>query len=106
MTLFAISLSLNANDVTKEKIIDRIQVGISSQGGEVNYYFYNGSGWGAEGCPHAVYAYMKESDKGAKAILSLAMSAKASGSNVKFVGTCGDDAGNKEYLRARYMYQF
>jgi hypothetical protein len=46
--------------------------------------FYNSSGWGAPGCPGAVYAYVYENEPGGKAMLSLAMASKATQVDVKF----------------------
>ena len=69
------------------RLIDRVQVQNTS--GKGYYYFYNSTGWGAPGCEDSQYSYLSEDDPGAKAMLSLALTAKATQSKVVFQGVCG-----------------
>ena len=56
------------------------------------------TGWGGSGaCSNATYAYTHNQLQGRKEILSVALSAKAMGKAVQFIGTC-DSNGN--YLKA------
>jgi len=73
---------------TKYKKIDRVQINSKASDGNTYYYFVNEGGWGATGCVDAIYATMKDTDGGANAFLSLVLSAKATGAEVKFYGSC------------------
>jgi hypothetical protein len=82
--------------------VERIQVQGQGVGNAANYHFYNANGWGAPGCPNAVYAYLSADDSGAKEIFSLAIAAKAQGSTVKFLGACKENTSN--YFNVYYIY--
>lgn len=103
ISLFLGLVSQAFADVTLAKKIERIQVQGQGTGNPATYYFFSTGGWGSENCPNAVYAYINENESGAKAILGLAMSAKAMGTIVKFLGTCKAD---KSYIHITYMYQY
>lgn len=64
-----------------------------------NYYLTNGAGWGAPGCPGALYAFINENSTGAKAMLSMALTANAQSKPVKLYGVCS----NASYFIFDYM---
>lgn len=68
--------------------------------GKAYYYFAPvGGPWVSTGCGNSSYAYIEEDSVGAKAILSVSLSARAAGMPVKFSGTCGNDSGNTDYVK-------
>jgi len=102
IVLSILSVGVNAAE-TSEKKIERIQIQGNSSNGIAKYYFYNSTGWGSIGCENAKYAYMEEEASGAKAMLSLAMTSKVTGTNVKFLGSCEPE--DNAYFIIDYMYQ-
>ena len=81
---------------TSEEFVGQIHI----TGG--TYYFQTKDGnWSVPECPNARYVYMKESDSGVKAMLSVALTAKSSNKPIKFVGTCGDTNGSDIYIQGK-----
>ena len=70
----------------------------SGQNGATYYFIAEDENWSAANCPNAIYAYIWESDHGSKAILSLALSAKAQGQAIRFEGTCGSGTSD-QYIK-------
>jgi hypothetical protein len=96
--LFIASFSVNAavNDyvVTSNKVLGQLSVNGNT------YYFQSFDlNWGVPNCPNARYAYIRETDDGAKAILAAALTAKASQTPISFAGLCGDSGGSDIYIR-------
>lgn len=87
--LSMLSAKIYAED-SQARTIEKIMVEATSA--TPYYYFVNqAEGWGAPSCPNAFGAYLAESAPGAKSILSLAMAAKATGTKMRFKGTCSDN---------------
>lgn len=78
------SLPVFAAEVTESRTIERIQ--LDGVGG--SFYFYNSAGWGAPGCPNAVYSYLRNSTSGRQEIISIGLAAKVTNKKVQFEGTC------------------
>jgi len=85
---------------TSNQMIQAVQ--IQNDGGSATYYFTAVGGWQAANCPGVTHAYISEDAPGAKAILSAALTAKATGAPIIFTGICGDHAGNMVYIQIRY----
>ncbi|TMN86519.1 hypothetical protein CWB72_19650 [Pseudoalteromonas phenolica] len=82
---------------TQPFVVEEIRVQLYQ--GDAYYYFSPaGKDWLAQGCPSTPYAYIKESDAGAKAILSVALTSKSTKTAVKFIGNCGDINQNPGYI--------
>lgn len=84
---------------TAARNIDKIQIQGQTSSGAVNYYFFSSTGWGAPGCPANKYAYLAETDGGAKAMLGAGLTAKASRTQVVFRGVCE----GADYFKVNYM---
>ncbi|KZN68811.1 hypothetical protein [Pseudoalteromonas luteoviolacea] len=100
ITLFflLISTSVLGSVTTASKVVTEIR--IQRYQGDAYYYFTAiGNDWLAPGCQKAKYAYIKESDAGSQAILSIVLTAKATQTPVIFTGTCGDINGNLGYMQ-------
>ncbi len=75
------------------------EIRVQNYQGDAYYYFTpQGGDWMTAGCPGTLHAFIKESDAGAKAILSIALTSKTTQTPVKFTGTCGDLNGNAGYM--------
>jgi hypothetical protein len=96
LSLTSINAFSAVNDyvLTSSKILGQIQVNSG-----VYYFMSTSQNWDTPGCPNAQYAYIAETDPGAKAILSAALSAKGSQSLIMFAGLCGNSGGNDTYIR-------
>jgi hypothetical protein len=90
---------------TSLKAIEIIDIQLS--GGEVYYYFKPvGGNWGATGCEAAKAAYIKKSANGADALLSVALTAKATKTLVQIQGHCGNNDGvgpSVEFIYINFM---
>lgn len=75
------------------------QVGQIHISGNVYYFQSTDFNWSAPNCPNARYAYISEDQPGAKAMLSVALSAKATKAKIQFSGLCGDTGGSDLYIR-------
>ncbi|KID58807.1 hypothetical protein JF50_02825 [Pseudoalteromonas luteoviolacea] len=83
---------------TQAQLVDELRV----QQHESDAYYYVkpvGNDWLAKDCPAAQYAYIKESEAGAKMIMSMVISSKIAQKPVKFNGVCGDISGNLGYIK-------
>ncbi len=96
LSLFSMNAFSAVNDyvVTSTKYIGQIHVNAGM------YYFKaTDNNWGATSCPNAQYGYISESDPGAKAILSVALSGKGMQLPIVLSGLCGSASGNDTYIR-------
>ncbi|MPY24344.1 hypothetical protein [Shewanella sp. YLB-07] len=97
IVIFAMLMSMSAfaglgsNATTSVKQISKID--IQRVGGEVYYYFTaEGDNWNSSNCPNAKSGFIKQSEIGADAFLSVALMAKASDTPVQLRGICGNGA--------------
>lgn len=87
---------------TSLKVIDTIDIQLLN--GEVYYYFKPvGGNWSATGCEAAKAAYIKKSANGADALLSMALTAKATKTSVQVRGHCGNNEGLGPSVEFIYM---
>jgi hypothetical protein len=82
--------SASAAEWTQAKPVSAIQITTSAAGAVGAYYITTIGGWGAAGCPGAVYAYLMGNLAQARELLATVMLAKAMNENVQFSGTCVD----------------
>lgn len=76
------------SEATEYKKIDNIK--LSGKDGYI-YFLAEGGKWGGEDCPQAIYAYIsQDSVLLSKEMLSVALAAKMSKTNIKFVGNCDE----------------
>lgn len=102
--LLATSAIASPTYTTEAKLVERVQVEGKTPANPTDlahFYFYNTTGWGAQGCPSAPHAYVSETDLGARDMLQLGLQAKLNGSKVRFQGTCDADG---QYVRVTYMW--
>ncbi len=93
---FCVAVNAAVNDMVTTGAEPLGQVHVSGS----TYYFQSADGnWSAPNCTNARYAYISEEQAGAKAMLSVALSAKATKSPVQFAGLCGDSGGSDIYIR-------
>lgn len=67
-----------------------------AENGTLYFRVKGGGGWGAAGCPSAIYVQVRDQAKG---ILAIGLTAKVTGAKVSFLGTCaGGDYFNGDYI--------
>ncbi|KZN54006.1 hypothetical protein N474_18585 [Pseudoalteromonas luteoviolacea CPMOR-2] len=92
------AMSAIGDKVTTQSFVVK-EVRVQLYNNDAFYYFVpQGSDWSAPNCPAAAYAYIKESQAGAQAILSVALTSKTTNTPVRFTGTCGDISGSPGYI--------
>lgn len=90
--------ALGSQVTTSKELVGEISIQNSSS--IATYYFKSeDNNWSAPNCPNAIYAFIRESAPGAKAILSTALAAKATNKPIQFGGICGNGSGNDQYIQ-------
>jgi hypothetical protein len=103
LALFGLSANVFSavNDyvVTSTEVLGQIHVYYGT------YYFQSQDhNWSTTNCPNARYAYIPETNDGAKAILSTALMARSNNLPVAFSGLCGSTSGDDTYIRVSAIY--
>ena len=73
---------------TQQRPVQAMEVVTVPGSDPATYYFYNEDGWGAPGCPGAVWAYILSTRNGSRELLAVVMQANQLGRVVSFQGEC------------------
>jgi predicted transcriptional regulator len=77
-----------ALEFAQPRPVSAIQITTGEPGAAGAYYFISNGGWGAAGCPNAVYAFVRAERNQAKDLMAAVMLAKAMNTHVQLIGTC------------------